>query len=201
MAVERRDELSQDVIQSSKLPEVNATAYRHMYAHGMHFRMRDAEEEKVTCESAVASVVWGKKSVREFQDLEEIEMKVYVGWIQEILELNYLSHCCIVLVCSWVPATIDPTNNKVVCDKYGFSLANLHSTSTPSPTSFAFPTQCRQVFFSSDVKYSWSHGGDWRVVCGTDVRGRRGHSEIEKPEIEILNPMRDSDWEGLRIVD
>jgi hypothetical protein len=38
------------------------------------------------------------------------------------------------------------------------------------------------------------------VVCGTDMRGRRGDPDTERPEIEILNPKRDSDWEGLKIV-
>jgi hypothetical protein len=38
------------------------------------------------------------------------------------------------------------------------------------------------------------------VVCRTDIRGRRGDSETGKPEIEILNPKRDSNWEGLKIL-
>jgi hypothetical protein len=105
--------------------DVKEASYRHMYAHGMHFRIRGAEEEKVTCDSAIASAVWRKKSGREFQNLGETEAKEYVGWIEEILELNYCTHCCIVLVCSWVPTTLDPTNNKVTRDMYGFSLVNL----------------------------------------------------------------------------
>jgi hypothetical protein len=38
------------------------------------------------------------------------------------------------------------------------------------------------------------------VVCDTDVRGRHGDPNTERPEIEILNHKRDSDWEGLKIV-
>jgi hypothetical protein len=49
--------LSQDVLQASKLPEIRATRYRAMYANGMHLRIRSAKEEKVTCDSAVASAV------------------------------------------------------------------------------------------------------------------------------------------------
>jgi hypothetical protein len=71
--------VSEDVKEASKLPETIATAYCHMYAHGMHFRIRSAEEEKVTCDSAIASTVWRKKSGRYFHNLGEIEAKEYVG--------------------------------------------------------------------------------------------------------------------------
>jgi hypothetical protein len=37
IAIGRGEELFPDVIEASKLPEISATAYRHMYAHGMHF--------------------------------------------------------------------------------------------------------------------------------------------------------------------
>jgi hypothetical protein len=95
-----RHEVSMDVKESSKLHEVDATTYRHMYAHGLHLRIKDSEEEKMTCDSVVAAAVWKKRTGREFQDVGEIETKEFVGWIQEILELDYRSHCCIVLVCS-----------------------------------------------------------------------------------------------------
>jgi hypothetical protein len=52
------DELSEDVIEVSQILEVNAIAYRHMYARGMHFQIRGIGEEKVTC--AVTTAVWKK---------------------------------------------------------------------------------------------------------------------------------------------
>jgi hypothetical protein len=64
---------------------------------------------------------------------------------------------------------------------------------------FFFPMQCRQVFFSDDKKYSATHGGDWKVVCGTDVRGRRRDWHNVQLDIEILDVGRDSDFEGLRL--
>jgi hypothetical protein len=42
----------------SKLPEIRATGYRAMYTNGMHLRIRSAKEEKVTCDSTVASTIW-----------------------------------------------------------------------------------------------------------------------------------------------
>jgi hypothetical protein len=189
-----------DVVEASHLPEIRATGYRHMYAHGMHFYIKDAEEEKITCDSAVAASISRRKSRREFLNSGEMEMMEYVGWIQEILELDYRSHCYIVLLYSWIPAKLEASNPKVVQDRYGYALANLQSPMTLGQNSFAFPTQCQQVFFSDDVEYSGLHGVDWKVVCGTTVRGRRGESDYERPEIDILNPGRAVDWEGLRLM-
>jgi hypothetical protein len=48
---------TQEELEESTLPEKVATSYRAMYAHGMHLRIRSAEEEKVTCDSGVAAAV------------------------------------------------------------------------------------------------------------------------------------------------
>jgi hypothetical protein len=55
-AGEGEDMPTRDVIEASKLLEKIAISYRAMYAHGMHLRIFTAEEEKVTCDSVVASV-------------------------------------------------------------------------------------------------------------------------------------------------
>ena len=44
-----------------------------MYAHRMHFQIRGAEEEEVTCDSAIEAAVWRKRFGRKFQNLGEIE--------------------------------------------------------------------------------------------------------------------------------
>jgi hypothetical protein len=124
----------------------------------------------------------------------------YVGWIEETLELNYRMHCVIVLLCLWVFAKLEDSNSKVRKDRYGFVVANMQSANQePSPNSFAFPTQCRQFFFSDDKKFTRTHGGDWKVLYATDVRGRRGDWHSGRPEIDILNLGRDSDFEGLQL--
>ena len=66
--------------------------------------------------------------------------------------------------------------------------------------SFAFPTQCIQVFYSDDEDQNMRSGGDWKVIFGTDVRGRRGDDTIGRPDISILSKRRDSDFQGLRVV-
>ena len=107
---------SVDVYESSRLPEVIATGYRAMYAHGMHLRIQGAEVEKVTCDSGVAAAVLERRRSRNAETVDDVISAEYVGWIQEILELNYRSHCCIVLLCSWIPGSQDTRNAKVERD-------------------------------------------------------------------------------------
>jgi len=186
-------------MEASKLPEKVATAYRAMYAHGMHLRVQSAEEDKITCDSGIAASVFRYSKGTSSNDLGHWQSEEYVGWIQEILELDYRSHCCIVLVCSWVPAKLGASNANVVHDKYGFVVANFSNPLVLGPNSFAFPTQCQQVFFSDDIERRNGSGGDWKVVCGTEVRGRRVDCRDGKPFIEMLAPGRDSDFVGLRV--
>jgi hypothetical protein len=65
--------------------------------------------------------------------------------------------------------------------------------------SFAFLTQCVQVFYSDNKIRNSRSGGDWKVICGTDVRGRRADVSIGRPEIAMLAAGKDSDFEGLRV--
>ena len=141
---------TRDVYESSRLPERLATGYRAMYAHGMHLRIRGAEEDKVTCDSGVAAAVWERRRNRNVECGDEVVTAEYVGWVEEIIELDYRSHCCIVLLCSWIPGSQDIPNRKVERDRYGFLLGNFGTPLHVGPKSFAFPTQCQQVFFSND---------------------------------------------------
>ena len=86
--------------EASRLPGKVAIGYRAMYIHSMHVRIREVEEDKVTCNSGVAVAVWERRRSREGNSRDELDTAKYVGWVEEILELNYYSHCCVVLVCS-----------------------------------------------------------------------------------------------------
>jgi hypothetical protein len=58
--------------------------------------------------------------------VDDVDSVEYIGWMEEILELNYRSHCCIVVLCSWIPGTLGIRNAKVEKDKYGFLFGELH---------------------------------------------------------------------------
>jgi hypothetical protein len=81
-AVESPFKPSADVVHASRLPKMRATGYRHMYVHRMHFRIKDAEEEKVACDSVVVASVSRRITKRELVNSGEMETMEYVGWIQ-----------------------------------------------------------------------------------------------------------------------
>jgi hypothetical protein len=103
-----------------------------------------------------------------------------------------------VLVCSWIPGDISGQNARIVRDKYGFTVGNFVHTMPLGPDSFTFPMQCIQVFYSNDKQRNDQMGGNWKVICSTDVRGRRGDVSIGRLEIAFLKAGKDSDFEGLR---
>ena len=143
-------------------------------------------------------MIWERSGSRNIESVDEVFTTEYIGWVEEIIELNYRNHCCVVLFCYWIPGSHDIQNAKVERDRYGFVVGNFSRPMPAGPKSFAFPTQCQQVFFSNDESWNEERGGDWKVICGTDVRGRRGNLEMYRPDIEMLALGQDKDFEGLR---
>jgi hypothetical protein len=83
-----------------------------------------AKDEKVTCDTKVATLVWRRNRGWAADMAGLLESADFVGWIEEILELDYRNHCCIVFICSWIPGNMSASNAKVVYDDYGFKLGN-----------------------------------------------------------------------------
>lgn len=188
--------IEDDVLQYVQPPQRNAASHRQMYCHGMHLRVRSSESALVTRDSGVVAsftrqLRWGLQNGRPVETSQE-----YVGYIEEILVLDYRNHCVTVLVCDWVRGTRDARFPTIQRDRYGFSLANFnHMDGTVHADSFAFPLHCQQVFFSDDT-----HRPGWKVICCTDVRGRRrrGHAPVTTPDMVQLH--NDQDFAGLQPV-
>jgi hypothetical protein len=188
--------LEDDIKHYAQLPERNATSHRQMYCHGKHLRVRSSEGALVTRDSGVVvsfnrQVRWGLVNGRPVERTQE-----YVGYIEEILVLDYRNHCVTVLICDWVRGTRDNRNPSILRDRYGFSLANFNQMDGKvHADSFAFPLHCQQVFFSDDP-----HRRGWKVVCRTEVRGRRTavHSAESIPNIVQLQ--NDANFDGLQPV-
>ena len=165
-----------------------------MYAFGMHFRVRSAEGGLVTRDSCVVAsftrqVPWGLRNGEPIETTDE-----YVGYIEEILELDYRNHCTTVLVCDWVRTSQDSRHPNIERDRYGFTVANFNRMDGKvHSNSFAFPMHCQQVFFSNDPTRP-----GWKIVCRMDVRGRRGKPQINHPMPNIIDVGNDSDFLGLQ---
>jgi len=64
---------------------------------------------------------------------------------------------------------------------------------TVNADSFAFPVHCQQLFFSDDPNRQ-----GWKVVCGTEVRGRRGQLHLPQPMPNVLDVGNDAEFAGLQ---
>jgi hypothetical protein len=85
-------------------PTIKAIAYRSTYAYGNHIRVKSVETNLLSMDSRVAAV-FGTTCRSNVNDRNPIEADVeYVGYVEEILELNYGTTCVIVLLCNWVRA-------------------------------------------------------------------------------------------------
>lgn len=107
----------QSVVDSSKRPSLMAKKFRALNAYGNHYRVRTAELSLRTCDSGVAAVFrrpW-RSGVR---DQNPVEAAVeYVGHLHEILELDYTTHCVVILVCEWMKANYAGNNATVKKDR------------------------------------------------------------------------------------
>jgi hypothetical protein len=93
-------------------------------------------------------------------------------------------------------------NTKMVQDKFGFAVGNFQRTMPLGTDLFAFSTQCCQVFFLDDNKFNAAHGGDWKVICGTEVKGCLTETQPTfRLDIQVLVAGRDENFEGLSIVE
>lgn len=188
------EHVDDDVVQYSQPPERYAVAHRQMHAFGMHFRVRSAEGGLVTRDSCVVAsftsqLRWGLRNGRPIERTDD-----YVGYIEEILELDYRNHCTTILVCNWVQGMRDVRFPHVQRDRYGFTIANFnHMDGNVHANSFAFPLHCQQVFFSDD-----QHRPGWKIVCRTDVRGRRGQIEVNQAIPSMIDVGNDADFDGLQ---
>jgi hypothetical protein len=195
--VERADAASVNVPKmvkdSAKLPSSEAIAFRAMKAHGMHLRVRSAEQDKNTYDSTVAATFL-RPSGRPENEVNLTMIPVeYIGWIEEILELNYGGHCTIILLCSWMKARVGDPHATVKRDDYGFTLAKVPSGESPiGLESFAFPINVQQVFFSDE-----EGDPDWKVVLQVDVCSRRSPLEFAMDGSDILSIGHDNDFDGL----
>ena len=94
----------------------------------------------------------------------------FVGWVEEILDVDYEHLKVAVLYCNWVVANMKGDGATMKRDDYGFTTVNFDILIPYSAQSFAFPLYIEQVVFASDVAKC-----GWEVVC-TKNREAFGYS-------------------------
>lgn len=119
-----------------------------MYSFGMIFRVCSLEVALVICNfllvaSFLHQLCWGLRSGRPIESTKD-----YMGYIEEILESDYRSHCSTFLVCDCVCASRNVYHLNIERDTYSFIIANSsHMDGNVHVNLLAFPLYFQQVFF------------------------------------------------------
>ena len=154
-----------------------------MYAFGNHIRVHSAEGTLTTVDSGVAVIFSPNcQSSVHAKNLKAANLE-YVGWVEEILAVDYGRYELVVLYCNWVMANMVGHNVIMKRDDYGFNLVNFDRLVSLSTESFAFSLHVEQVFFADDLN---NHG--WKVVLRKEPRGARVVSSKDSmPDIGCLS--------------
>jgi hypothetical protein len=120
----------------------------------------------------------------------------YVGWIEEILELDYGRFQTIVLLCNWLVANYEGSSAIVKRDEYGFTLINFECLIPLFAQSFAFPMHVEQVFFCR----WWRVSQNWKVVLRKEPKGARSEFIKEtNPKLALFDLEKNSNHLGLKV--
>ena len=191
------EEVPQDVRALMLPPSDVVKSYRSMYAYGHALRVRSAETQLTTADSGVAATFRqlcraGTKDT----NLRAAELE-YVGWVEEILSVDYGQFEVVVLYCNWVVANMRGDGATMKRNDYGFTTVNFERLIPYSAQSFAFPLHIEQVFFAPDVAKR-----GWEVVLRNEPRGVRLFSNHQlTDEVQCISLGRACDFPGLEATD
>jgi hypothetical protein len=96
-----------------------------MYAYMNHIRVVNVEKHLTTCDSGIVATFEQTHVSRPNVQRLVIARLKYVGWVEEILELNYEVLKTIVLLCNWVKTNYNESSATIKRDKYNFTFIKL----------------------------------------------------------------------------
>jgi hypothetical protein len=166
-----------------------------MYAYGNHIRVRRAEADLNTCDSGIAAMFSQdyRASVTN-RNMRSANLE-YIGWVEEIIGIDYGKFELLVLYFTWVKANMRGVNATMKHDTYGFTLIRPNRCIWYSSDSFAFPLYMQQVFFVDDVKNL-----GWKVVLRKEAKSIRVASESgRRIDVQNLSVGRDDEHPGLTL--
>ena len=191
--IARGDVVSDDVRALLMPPSRDAKGYRSMYAYGNHIRVRGAEADLSTCDSGVAGTfLQSCRSSSSDKNMRTAPLE-YVGWVEEIISVDYGKFEVVVLYCTWARANRSGARATMKSDEYGFTLFKFDRLIPYSADSFAFPLHVQQVFFVDDK------GNDgWKIVLRKEPRSCRVPSKVDGgPNLQALQIGSSAEHQGL----
>ena len=90
-AKEEGEDIPTEESELSQSPHMWATRFGGMWAYGNHLRVEEKDKGKKNCDCVVSA-----------KFLHEIEKKFYVGFIQEIIQVDFCENSPILLKCNWI---------------------------------------------------------------------------------------------------
>ena len=134
-------DMTKEEIQLSQPPSIWAYSFSGMWAYGTHLRVEERDTRNANCDCIVSV---------EFH--HNTEKNLYVGFIQEIIQVDYGETSPILLKCKWIkPSAIQH-------DEYGFVRANTRQILLKTNEPYVSPIQINQAFLIGDVTSSgWSY--------------------------------------------
>ena len=100
-------------------PSCEAKSYRIIYAYGNHIRVRSAEVELPTSDSGIAAM-FSQACHANMKDQNHTVANVeYVGWVEEIIGVDYGKFELLLLFCKWAQATWNGPQATMKRDEYG----------------------------------------------------------------------------------
>jgi hypothetical protein len=126
-----------------------------MWAYGSHLRVEEKDTGKENCDFII--------SVEFHHDTKK---KLYLGFIQEIIQVDYGETSPILLKCKWIkPFAIQ-------LDEYRFVCANTHQDLSKTDEPYVFPLQITQSFLIDDVTSL-----EWSYLIRVEYRSKRKFME------------------------
>ena len=157
-------------------------------------RVRNSEGGLVSRDSCVVAVFtqqlrWGIRNGKPIERTAE-----YVGFIEEILELDYRNHCTTTLLCEWVKPTRDGRVSNIERDR----------TDSLRQTSTTWTVGCNRIqshlhFIANKYSlYDDPSRRGWKVLLRIDVRGRCLQIHHAQPAAHVIVVGNDEDFRGLQ---
>ena len=144
------NDVSGDILAMLLPPRQEAKGYKAMYAYGNHIRVREAEADMSTYDTGVAATfLQSCRASSSDRNMRTTNLE-YVGWVDEIISVNYGKFEMVVLYCTWAQTNKRGARATMKCDEYRFTLFRFDRLIPYSADFFAFPRHVHQFFYIDD---------------------------------------------------
>jgi hypothetical protein len=127
-------------------PTLATMSYHLIYGLGNHIKVSNVEEHFKTLDSGVVATFEHECISRPNDQILVLVKLKHVGWVEEILELNYGILKIVILLCNWVKVNYSRNSVTMKKNKYELKLVNFSPLISEFRSVFYFPIACRASF-------------------------------------------------------